>query len=101
MPKAELLIIMLSNEINFTSGSERECGQGSNQKRKCNAGMVQVTYGRQPVHFQAETKAFSLFYTQMRTVAIDLMLKTYNVITLQDIQFHPVSDAILHIDFPN
>lgn len=56
--------------------------------------------GSQPVHFQAEAKAFkSLVYTpNAHTVAIDLGGKTYNAI-LQDIQFHPVSDAILHIDF--
>jgi len=40
-----------------------------------------------------------LVYTpNAHTVVVDLAGKTTNVI-LQDIQFHPVSDKILHIDF--
>jgi large subunit ribosomal protein L25 len=56
--------------------------------------------GDQPVHFSAEKKAFkSLVYTQTLTVVIDLGKgKSFNAI-LQDIQVHPVSDKILHIDF--
>jgi large subunit ribosomal protein L25 len=56
--------------------------------------------GEQPVHFAAEEKAFKgLVYTpNAHTVVVDLNGKTSNVI-LQDIQFHPVSDKILHIDF--
>jgi large subunit ribosomal protein L25 len=56
--------------------------------------------GDQPVHFSAEEKAFkSLVYTpNAHTVVIDLGAKTYNAV-LQDIQVHPVSDRILHIDF--
>jgi len=83
-------------------GSERESVGKVATKAVRNAGMVPcVIYGgSQPVHFQAEAKAFkSLVYTpNAHTVAIDLGGKTYNAI-LQDIQFHPVSDAILHIDF--
>ena len=83
-------------------GSERESVGKVATKAVRNAGMVPcVIYGgSQPVHFQAETKAFKgLVYTpNAHTVAIDLDGKTYNAI-LQDIQFHPVSDAILHIDF--
>jgi large subunit ribosomal protein L25 len=83
-------------------GSERESVGKVATKAVRNAGMVPcVIYGgSQPVHFQAEAKAFkSLVYTpNAHTVAIDLDGKTYNAI-LQDIQFHPVSDAILHIDF--
>lgn len=83
-------------------GSERESVGKVATKAVRNAGMVPcVIYGgSQPVHFQAEAKAFkSLVYTpNAHTVAIDLGGKTFNAI-LQDIQFHPVSDAILHIDF--
>lgn len=67
-----------------------------------NAGMVPcVLYGgNQPVHFSAEDLAFkNLVYTpNAHTVVIDLGGKTYDAV-LQDIQFHPVSDKILHIDF--
>jgi large subunit ribosomal protein L25 len=83
-------------------GSERESVGKVATKALRNAGMVPcVIYGgSQPVHFAAEEKAFkSLVYTpNAHTVVVDLDGKTNNVI-LQDIQFHPVSDKILHIDF--
>jgi large subunit ribosomal protein L25 len=83
-------------------GSERESVGKKATKAVRDAGMVPcVIYGgSQPVHFTAESKAFkSLVYTpNAHTVAIDLNGKSFNAI-LQDIQFHPVSDAILHIDF--
>ena len=84
------------------TGSERESVGKVATKAVRDAGMVPcVIYGgSQPVHFQAEIKAFkSLVYTpNAHTVAIDLGAKKFNAI-LQDIQFHPISDAILHIDF--
>src|SRR5690606_32215576 len=53
------------------------------------------------VHFSAEELSFkNLVYTpDVHTVEIQLEGGTsYNAV-LQDIQFHPVTDAILHIDF--
>jgi len=84
-------------------GSERESVGKSATKAARNAGMVPcVLYGGdQPVHFIAEEKSFKgLVYTpNVHTVAIDLASgKKYEAI-LQDIQFDPVSDKILHIDF--
>jgi len=83
-------------------GSERESVGKVATKALRNAGMVPcVLYGgNQPVHFSAEEKAFkNLVYTpNAHTVAIELGTKNYNAI-LQDIQVHPVSDKILHIDF--
>lgn len=83
-------------------GSERESVGKAATRAARNAGMVPcVLYGGdQPVHFTAEEMAFKgLVYTpNVHTVVIDLNGKTYNAI-LQDIQFHPVSDKILHIDF--
>lgn len=83
-------------------GSERESVGKAATRAARNAGMVPcVLYGgNQPVHFTAEDMAFKgLVYTpNVHTVVIDLGGKTYNAI-LQDIQFHPVSDKILHIDF--
>jgi large subunit ribosomal protein L25 len=56
--------------------------------------------GNQPVHFVADERAFKdLVYTpNAHTVVIELNGASFNVI-MQDIQFHPVSDKILHIDF--
>lgn len=83
-------------------GSERESVGKVATKALRNAGAVPcVLYGGdQPVHFSAEEKAFkSLVYTpNAHTVVIDLGEKTYNAV-LQDVQVHPVSDKILHIDF--
>ena len=83
-------------------GSQRESVGKVATKALRNAGMVPcVIYGgSQPVHFAAEEKAFkNLVYTpNAHTVVVELKDKSANVI-LQDIQFHPVSDKILHIDF--
>lgn len=85
-------------------GSERESVGKVSTKALRNAGLVPcVLYGgtEAAVHFSAEEKAFkNLVYTpNVHTVVIELEGgKTFNAI-LQDIQFHPVSDEILHIDF--
>ena len=83
-------------------GSERESVGKAATRAARNAGMVPcVLYGGdQPVHFTAEEMSFkNLVYTpNVHTVVIELAGKTYNAI-LQDIQFHPVSDKILHMDF--
>ncbi|RZJ68779.1 MAG: 50S ribosomal protein L25/general stress protein Ctc [Flavobacterium sp.] len=83
-------------------GSERENVGKSSTRSLRDAGLVPcVVYGGdKPVHFSAEEKAFkSLVYTpNAHTVVLDLGGKSINAI-LQDIQVHPVSDKILHIDF--
>ena len=84
-------------------GSERESVGKVATKALRNAGLVPcVLYGgNQAVHFSAEVMAFkNLVYTpNAHTVVIELGNgKSFNAI-LQDIQVHPVSDKILHIDF--
>ena len=83
-------------------GSERENVGKKPTKAVRDAGMVPcVIYGgNQPVHFVADERAFKdLVYTpNAHTVVVELNGTSYNVI-MQDIQFHPVSDKILHIDF--
>ncbi|MCL6460266.1 MAG: 50S ribosomal protein L25/general stress protein Ctc [Flavobacterium micromati] len=84
-------------------GSERESVGKVATKALRNAGLVPcVLYGgNQAVHFSAEVMAFkNLVYTpNAHTVVIELGNgKTFSAI-LQDIQVHPVSDKILHIDF--
>lgn len=56
--------------------------------------------GEQAIHFSAEEKAFrNLVYTpNIYMVVIELGDSKYRAI-MQDIQFHPVTDRILHIDF--
>jgi large subunit ribosomal protein L25 len=84
-------------------GSERESVGKKATKAVRDAGMVPcVIYGgEQPVHFTAEEKAFkNLVYTpNAHTVSIELESGLKVNAILQDIQVHPVSDKILHIDF--
>ncbi|WP_166962560.1 50S ribosomal protein L25/general stress protein Ctc [Yeosuana marina] len=85
------------------NGSQRESVGKKATKALRNAGQVPcVLYGGdKPVHFTAEELAFSkLVYTpNAHTVVIALEGgETYNAI-LQDIQFHPVTDKIQHVDF--
>ena len=60
-----------------------------------------VVYGgEQPLHFSTEEKSFkNLVYTpEAHTVVIELDGKKIEAV-LQDIQFHPITDKILHVDF--
>jgi len=83
-------------------GSKRESVGKVATKALRNAGMVPcVIYGGEtPIHFSAEEKAFkSLVYTpNVYTATINVDGEKIPAI-LQDIQFHPVSDSILHVDF--
>ena len=83
-------------------GSKRESVGKKATKALRNAGLVPcVVYGGdEPLHFSAPELAFkNLVYTpDAHTVEIELDGVTVQAI-LQDIQFHPVTDRILHIDF--
>ncbi|MBC9796759.1 50S ribosomal protein L25/general stress protein Ctc [Sinomicrobium weinanense] len=84
-------------------GSQRESVGKAATRALRNAGKVPcVLYGGdKPLHFSADELAFSkLVYTpDVHTVVIDLENGEKFNATLQDIQFHPVTDEILHIDF--
>ena len=85
------------------NGSKRESVGKSASKALRNAGQIPcVLYGGDgPMHFSAPELAFSkLVYTSNAyTVVIAFNEReTYSAV-LQDIQFHPVTDKILHIDF--
>ena len=83
-------------------GSQRESVGKAATKALRNAGQVPcVLYGGDNVlHFSAPEMAFkSIVYTpNVYTATIELGGKSYIAI-LQDIQFDPVSDKILHVDF--
>jgi len=84
------------------SGSPRENVGKKDAKRARRQGMVPcVLYGGQEqIMFLAEESAFKdVVYTpEVCLVSIDINGKTYKAI-LQDIQFHPVREQILHADF--
>jgi large subunit ribosomal protein L25 len=83
-------------------GSKRESVGKVATKALRNAEKVPcVLYGGdKALHFSADETAFKdLVYTpNVYTAKIEFEGNKYNAI-LQDIQFHPVSDKILHIDF--
>lgn len=85
------------------NGSKRESVGKVATKAIRNAGGVPcVLYGGdQPLHFSAKELDFSkLVYTpNAHTVVIALEDGSKIDAILQDIQFHPVSDKILHVDF--
>tara|TARA_R110002072_G_scaffold56937_5_gene146819 strand:- start:24715 stop:25341 length:627 start_codon:yes stop_codon:yes gene_type:complete len=83
-------------------GSQRESVGKVATKALRNAGQVPcVIYGGdKPMHFSAAEIAFkNLVYTpNVYTATIELDGKKIAAI-LQDIQFHPVTDKIIHVDF--
>ncbi|PHS67494.1 MAG: 50S ribosomal protein L25/general stress protein Ctc [Flavobacterium sp.] len=85
------------------NGSQRESVGKKATKALRNAGQVPcVVYGGdKAIHFSAEVLAFkNLVYTpDVHTVVIALEDGTKINAILQDIQFHPVTDNILHVDF--
>ncbi|MBT8205160.1 MAG: 50S ribosomal protein L25/general stress protein Ctc [Eudoraea sp.] len=84
-------------------GSERESVGKKATKALRNAGKVPcVIYGGdKPLHFSADEIAFkNLVYTpNAHTVVVDFEGGEKIKAVMQDIQFHPVTDKILHIDF--
>lgn len=84
-------------------GSQRESVGKAATKALRNAGKVPcVIYGGEsPIHFSAEELSFKeLVYTpNAYTAVIELENGQSINAVLQDIQFHPVTDSILHIDF--
>ncbi|MEX2350338.1 MAG: 50S ribosomal protein L25/general stress protein Ctc [Flavobacteriaceae bacterium] len=85
------------------NGSQRESVGKVATKALRNAGKVPcVVYGGdKPIHFSADTLAFKdLVYTpDVHTVVIKLDNGDKINAVLQDIQFHPVTDNIIHVDF--
>ncbi|MDP2061094.1 MAG: 50S ribosomal protein L25/general stress protein Ctc [Flavobacteriaceae bacterium] len=85
------------------NGSQRESVGKVSSKALRNAGQVPcVLYGGdQPLHFSADEPAFkNLIYTpDVHTVEIVLEDGKKQPAILQDIQFHPINDKILHVDF--
>jgi large subunit ribosomal protein L25 len=84
------------------SGSPREGVGKKDAKRQRAEGRVPcVLYGgSEQVHFTVDEKEISklLFTPETFFIEMDVEGKKFNCI-LRDVQYHPVSDRILHIDF--
>ncbi len=85
------------------NGSQRESVGKVATKALRNAGKVPcVVYGGDtPIHFSADELEFNklVFTPNIYTVDIKFENGTEVESIMQDIQFHPVTDKILHIDF--
>jgi large subunit ribosomal protein L25 len=84
------------------SGSLRGNVGKKDAKKARKEGMVPcVLYGgKEQVHFVVEEKAFKpiLFTPDVFLIKLDVDGKQHDVI-LQDVQYHPVTDSLLHADF--
>jgi large subunit ribosomal protein L25 len=78
-----------------------ELGKKSSKELRKSLNVPCVIYGgKENIHFYTHENNFkNLIYTpDAHLVILKIEGKEYNVV-LKDIQFHPVSDKILHIDF--
>lgn len=86
----------------FISGSPRANVGKKDAKVTRNQGLVPcVLYGgKEQIHFSATESQFkSLIYTpEVHTVDIEVAGNKYKAI-LQETQYHPISDKLLHVDF--
>ncbi len=84
------------------SGSLRENVGKKDARRHRTQGLVPcVLYGgKEQVHFNLDEKAFGKLIFTPDTYLVNLSLggKAYRAI-LKDVQYHPVSDSVLHVDF--
>lgn len=84
------------------SGSLREnVGKKDAKKHRKEGNVPCVIYGgKEQVHFSMDERNFTkfLFTPEVFIINLELDGKTYATI-LQDIQYHPVTDKVLHADF--
>ena len=90
---------MKSVEIQGTPRTEVGSKYAQAERKAGNVPCV-IYGGEAPVHFSAPILAFkSLVYTpEAKTATITVDGKTVEAV-IQDMQFHPVTDALIHIDF--
>lgn len=84
------------------SGSLREnVGKKDAKKHRREGNVPCVLYGGDSqIHFAVPEKSFKtvIFTPNSYLIELDINGKKYNAI-LKDVQYHPVSDLILHVDF--
>jgi len=87
--------------IEIKGSFREELGKKSSKLTRKEGNVPCVIYGKESnIHFQAHENSFkNLVYThEAHLVKINLDGKEFNAV-LQDMQFHPVTDKILHADF--
>jgi large subunit ribosomal protein L25 len=87
--------------IEIKGSIRKELGKKSSRNIRKAGNVPCVIYGKeQNTHFEAHENSFkNLVYTHMaHLVKLDLDGQVFNAV-LQDMQFHPVTDRIIHADF--
>lgn len=87
--------------IEIKGSFRKELGKKSSRQIRREGNVPCVIYGKdENIHFHAHENSFkNLVYThEAHLVKLNLDGQEYKAV-LQDIQFHPVSDKILHVDF--
>lgn len=87
--------------IEIQANLRKEFGKkGANALRAGENVLCELYGGDENVHFYAHKNAFKgLIYTpDVHLVKLNIEGKKYNAI-MKEVQFHPVTDSILHIDF--
>ena len=84
------------------SGSRREnVGKKDAKKHRRDGKIPCVLYGgNEQIHFAVDDKAFSklLFTPEVNLIRVNIDGSEYETI-IQDVQYHPVTDRTLHVDF--
>jgi len=87
--------------IEIKAVSRDHFGKKSSNSLRAESNVPCVMYGgEENLHFYAHENAFrKLVYTpEVYLVSLNIDGKNYNAV-MKDLQFHPVSDRLLHIDF--
>jgi len=87
--------------IEISGNARSSISKASNRELRAQDNVPCVLYGgSENVHFQSHELSFrSLIYTpESHIVNLDIDGQKFNAI-LQEVQFHPITDKILHIDF--
>jgi large subunit ribosomal protein L25 len=87
--------------IEISGNARTNISKASNRELRAQDNVPCVLYGgSENVHFQSHSLAFrDLIYTpEVKTVSLDVDGAKYNAV-MQEVQFHPITDKILHIDF--
>src|SRR5664280_150945 len=87
--------------IEIKGSKRKELGKKSSRKTRKAGNVPCVIYGKETnIHFEAHENTFkNLVYThEAHLVKLDLEGEIFNAV-LQDMQFHPVTDKIIHADF--
>ena len=88
--------------ITIKGSIRKELGKSSSKKLRNEGKVPCILYGDgEPIHFYSNEIDFKkLVYTpDAHTVNIELDEKNHFYAIMQDIQFHPLTDKIIHIDF--